>query len=109
IKVQNGMAKIPEGPGLGIQIDWDTVEQFRIEPIAKPYPHPDLLIQVVWPSGAIDEYAHGLQYWDDFMNGRRPVFSPKVDMKVVPNDGSEDWNRRYQTALAKPAWVMRPN
>lgn len=109
LAVRGGHVRIPDGPGLGVEIDWDAVERLRIEPKPKPYPHADLLIRVTWPSGEVDEYAHGLQYWDDFMNGRRPVFAPGVAMEIVPDDGSAEWKKRRQDALAKPSWVMRLN
>lgn len=109
LTVAGGLVNVPDGPGMGIEIDWDAVERYRIEPIPKPYPHPDMLIQVCWPSGEVDDYAHGLQYWDDFMNGRRPVFSPGVRMELVADDGSAEWRGRRERAQQKPAWVMRPN
>ena len=107
--VEGSLAPIPQGPGLGVELDWDAVEQFRIEPIAKPYPYPNLLIRISWPVGEADYYAHGLQYWDDFMNGRRPVFAPGVKMEVLPDDGSDQWKQRYAEALKKPSWVMAQN
>lgn len=109
IQVQGGYTSIPENPGLGVEVDWDAVEQFRIDVIDKPYPYPDLLIQVSWPSGEIDDYAHGLQYWDDFIGGRRPVFVPGVRTDIIPDDGTEQWKTRYTEALKKPSWEMRPN
>jgi L-alanine-DL-glutamate epimerase-like enolase superfamily enzyme len=109
LKPVNGLVPVPQGPGLGVEIDWDEVERRRIEPIPKPYPYPNLLMRLSWPSGAEDYYAHGLQYWDDFMNGRKPVFSPGVRLKVVPDDGSDEWRTLRETALKKPAFVMRPN
>ena len=109
IQVQGGYTSIPENPGLGVEVDWDAVEQFRIDVIDKPYPYPDLLIQVSWPSGEIDDYAHGLQYWDDFIGGRRPVFVPGVRTDIIPDDGTEQWKTRYAEALKKPSWEMRPN
>lgn len=109
IRVEGGLAKIPEGPGLGVELDWDAVERFRIKPIAKPYPHPELLMRLSWPSGNADYYAHGLQYWDDFIGGRRPVFTPGVRLDIVPNDGSAEWRKLYTAAMQKPGWVMRPN
>jgi galactonate dehydratase len=109
IHVHGGYARIPESPGLGVELDRDAIERFRIQPIAKPYPHPNLLMRLTWPSGAVDYYAHGLQYWDDFLSGRRPVFAPGVDLEIVPDDGSGEWRRLYAEALKKPSWVMRPN
>jgi L-alanine-DL-glutamate epimerase-like enolase superfamily enzyme len=109
IKVVGGHAKVPDGPGLGVELDWDAIERFRIQPKPKPYPAPDLLMRLSWPSGAADYYAHGLQYWDDFIGGRRPVFTPGVRLDIVPNDGTSDWQRLRAEALKKPWWVSRPN
>ena len=109
LRVEGSLAAIPQGPGLGVELDWDAVEQFRIAPIAKPYPYPNLLIRISWPVGEADYYAHGLQYWDDFMNGRRPVFAPGVKMEVLPDDGSDQWKLRYAEGLKKPRWVMTQN
>jgi L-alanine-DL-glutamate epimerase-like enolase superfamily enzyme len=109
LKPVNGLVPVPEAPGLGVEIDWDAIEQFRIEPIAKPYPTKNLLMRLSWPSGAEDYYAHGLQYWFDFMNGRKPVFTPGVKLEVILDDGSATWRKQYEAALKKPAWVMRPN
>src|SRR5262249_60988290 len=109
IRVHNGYARIPTGPGLGVEVDWDAVERFRIEPIPKPYPHPGLLMRLRWPTGAEDYYAHGLQYWDDFINGRWPVFTTGVRLDIVPDDGSPNWRRLHQEALQKPSYVMKPN
>ncbi len=107
--VTNGLVPVPQAPGLGVEIDPDAVERFRIEPVKKPYPHPDLLIRVSWPSGAEDFYAHGLQYWDDFTAARKPVFSPGVHMEIVPDDGTDHWRTLYNEALKKPNWEPRDN
>jgi len=109
IRMTNGLAAIPNGPGLGVELDWDAVERFRIDAKPKPYPAPDLLMRLKWPSGAEDYYAHGLQYWEDFIGGRRPVFTPGVRLDIVPNDGTAAWRKLREEALKKPSWVMRPN
>lgn len=109
LEIKGGKIDIPTAPGLGVEFDWDAIERFRIEPIAKPYPYPNLLMQLTWPSGERDDYAHGLQYWHEFIEGLRPVFSPNVKLEIVPDDGSASWKARYSAAMQKPSWVMRPN
>ena len=109
LRVEGSLTPIPQDPGLGIEVDWDAVERFRIDPISKPYPYPNLLIRVSWAAGEAAYYAHGLQYWEDFIKGRRPVFAPGVRMEVVPDDGSDEWKQLYAEALRKPSWVQRPN
>ena len=41
--VSNGMAKIPDTPGIGVTVDWDIVEQYRIDPQGSPLPVPRTL------------------------------------------------------------------
>lgn len=105
IQVFNGTAPVPEAPGLGVELDEEAVERFRIAPKplpspgtswrppaeAKVYPHPGLLLAIRWPSGATSYYAHTQQYWDDFLGGRLPVFARGVRLEHVPNDGTPEW------------------
>ena len=41
----------PLSPGIGVTVNWETVEKYRVEPQEKPYPHPGLLLRLDWPSG----------------------------------------------------------
>src|SRR6266481_5170676 len=91
IVVENWSAKVPEAPGLGVELDEDAVERFRIQPIAKPYPAPGLLIAIRWPSGSTSYYAHAGQYWDAVHNGRLPVFPRHVYLERIADNGSREW------------------
>jgi galactonate dehydratase len=92
IDVANGMAAVPNGPGLGVGLDEELVERCRLpEMPAKPYPHPKLLIAIRFGSGATSYYTHTGQYWDDFGAGRLPVFQAGTRLEMVPDDGSTAW------------------
>jgi L-alanine-DL-glutamate epimerase-like enolase superfamily enzyme len=92
IRVFNGTAPVPEGPGLGVELDEEAVERLRLpEMPAKPYPHPNLLIAIRFGSGATSYYTHCQQYWDDFSGGRLPVFQAGTRLELVPDDGSREW------------------
>ena len=91
IAVDNGLAPVPDAPGLGVELDEEAVARFRIPPKAKPYPAPGLLIAIRWPSGATSYYAHAQQYWDEFLGGRLPLFPRGVRLEQVPDDGSPGW------------------
>lgn len=92
IEVYNGMAPVPDAPGLGFELDEDAVERFRLpEMPEKPYPHPGLLIAIRFGSGATSYYTHSQQYWDDFLAGRQPVFQAGTRLEVIPDDGSAEW------------------
>ena len=102
MEVANGTAAIPEEPGLGVQLDEEAVERFRVEPLKKnPYPYPGQLIAIRWPTGATSYYTHTRQYWDDFAKGTLPVFPAGVYMESVPNNGSAEWKDLQTRAAAK--------
>ena len=50
ITVQNGVAFIPQSPGLGFELDWDAIEQYRIEK-PKRRPDPRRIVEVLWKDG----------------------------------------------------------
>jgi L-alanine-DL-glutamate epimerase-like enolase superfamily enzyme len=92
IAVSNGMAEVPNLPGLGVELDEEAVEQYRLpEMPEKPYPYPNLLIAIRFGSGAVSYYTHCQQYWDDFGGGRLPVFQPGTRLELVPDIGSTEW------------------
>jgi L-alanine-DL-glutamate epimerase-like enolase superfamily enzyme len=103
IRVFNGTTTVPDGPGLGVDLDEEAVERFRLPQMpAKPYPHPDLLIAIRFGSGATSYYTHTMQYWDDFLYGRLPVFQPSTRLELVPDNGSREW-RDLQTRAQQAA------
>ena len=82
---------MPDGPGLGIELDEEAIELFGCEPKEKPYPHPDLVIALRWPSGTTTYYAHCQQFWEDWQRGRLPFFPRGINLEHISNDGSADW------------------
>jgi L-alanine-DL-glutamate epimerase-like enolase superfamily enzyme len=102
ITVSGGSAPVPNGPGLGVDINRDLLAKYRIEPKERPYPAPDLLIAIRWPWGGSSYYTHARQYWDDFLGGRLPVFPEGVRLERVPNDGSREWANLRARAEKSP-------
>ena len=101
ITVFNGAAPVPNAPGLGVDLDEEAVERFRLpEMPAKPYPHPNLLIAIRFGSGSTSYYTHTMQFWDDFLAGRLPVFQPGTRLEVVADDGSREWRELQARAAA---------
>jgi L-alanine-DL-glutamate epimerase-like enolase superfamily enzyme len=91
LEVSNGLCTVPDGPGLGIELDEEAIELFGCEPKEKPYPHPDLVIALRWPSGTTTYYAHCQQFWEDWQRGRLPFFPRGINLEHISNDGSADW------------------
>ena len=99
ISVKNGSSAVPEGPGLGVELDGDALEKFRLDSMPeKTYPTSNLLLAVRWGSGATIYYAHANQYRDDFQAGRLPIFSKGVRIERVMDDGSREWRELYEKA-----------
>ena len=102
IKVENGTAAVPDGPGLGVDLDKDAVERFRVEPLSKrPYPYPGQLLVIRWPSGASSYYTHARQYFDAFRAGKLSVFPRGVYLESIPDNGSCEWKELQARAQKK--------
>jgi L-alanine-DL-glutamate epimerase-like enolase superfamily enzyme len=91
LPVSNGLCAIPEGPGLGIELDEAAIEKFRVKPKPKPFPSPDQLLAIRWPGGTTTFYNHAAQYWADWLGSKLPFFPRGVHLEHIPNDGSKAW------------------
>ena len=101
-QVSNGLAQVPDCPGIGVTVDWDIVERFRIEPRESPYPYPGLLLRLDWPSGTKSYFTHTQQLWDVFARGELPAFVKGVNLTRVEDDGKEEWKQKYERACKAP-------
>ncbi len=101
IEVSGGTAAIPDGPGLGVEIDEDALAELRI---SEPYEgfDPPRMIEVAWPNGAKFYYSTGNQLWRDAQAGNMPCFIANVKTAVVADDGSARWRDLHERALAAP-------
>lgn len=100
LPVSKGQIEVPEAPGLGIELDEEAIEKFRIGPKPKPYPYPDLLIAIRWPSGSTTYYNHAAQYWADWLSGRLPFFPRGINLEHIPNDNTPAWRELHTKAQA---------
>ncbi len=107
IEVKGGFAAVPDKPGLGYELDWETIERFRVE---KPRrrPDPPRLIETRWPNGERMYIANSGRV--NFMlnasrQERTPFFKPGVTTQLVPDDGSGKWKDLYRQARNGPYLV----
>jgi L-alanine-DL-glutamate epimerase-like enolase superfamily enzyme len=105
--VSNGMVAVPDAPGIGVTINWEIVDRYRIEPKTQPYPYPGLLLRIDWPSGSSSYFTHAQQLWDAFKAGDLPSFVRGVNLVRVEDDGTGDWKRLYEQASIAPVHVAR--
>jgi L-alanine-DL-glutamate epimerase-like enolase superfamily enzyme len=129
--IQDGLIKVPEGPGLGVTFDESALTKYPMEP---PYALEERrnIISVVWPGGKVASYAlmahrqlahakspfaHeayagyppevGRQVWEDFLAGNHPVDSRGVKLEVWKDDGSKEWTDLYERTMRGPVYSHR--
>ena len=106
ITVKDGYSSIPEGPGLGCEIDWDTVHKLKV-PKPKSRPEPQRLIETTWPDGRRMYLSNNGRV--NFMlnlaqHAGMPYFEKGVFTKLLPNDGSAKWTDLYNEARKGPVF-----
>jgi L-alanine-DL-glutamate epimerase-like enolase superfamily enzyme len=102
IPIQDGLARVPKAPGLGIAPDEDAIARYRVEEGYAP-PPPRNLYRVAWPSGASVTYRVGKAgCWDDFTAGNQRLFHEGVRLEILPDDGSPAWEELYRRTLQAP-------
>jgi L-alanine-DL-glutamate epimerase-like enolase superfamily enzyme len=102
IAVKGGYMRVPEAPGLGITIDEDALERYRMQP---PYsiPKDKHILTVSWPGGRVTHYAHcNEQLWPDCHAGNQPVQEPGVKFEIRNDDGSREWADLYARLQSGP-------
>ncbi len=101
LTIAGGYAQVPEGPGLGIEVDEAALARYRMPP---PYelPKPRLLLSVVWPSGLVRHYADIHQVWNEAFQGSIPAQARGVRMQVTADDGTPEWAELYARAQVAP-------
>ena len=107
IVVEEGYSDIPQGPGLGCEIDWATVEKLKV-PKPPRRPEPERLIETTWPDGRKMYIANNGKV--NFMltagqRGQIPYFERGVFTKLRPDDGSPEWRELYTRARKGPVLI----
>lgn len=101
ITVEDGTIPVPEGPGLGYELDPAAVERFQIErPTERP--SPDRLIVTTWPDRDPMYFATGDQMAEMGQAGEFPYFKQGVTTRIVPDDGTEEWEQLHERATEEP-------
>jgi len=102
VKVVGGFVRVPEAPGLGVEVDEEALTRFKMAP---PFKKPDSrhILKVIWEGGRVMYYANMLpQCWQDFQMGNQPVDERGVRMEVWKDDGSKEWADLYARVQKGP-------
>jgi hypothetical protein len=100
-KIEGGYIRVPEAPGLGVEVDEDALDQYRMEP---PYefPKPRLLLSIRRANGCVTHYANIRDCWREFGLGNEATDERGVRMHVTEDDGTTEWNELFERAKAAP-------
>lgn len=107
IDVVGGFARVPESPGLGVEIDESALERLRL-PSSDAKPEVRRLLTVLWQDGRRVHYAHAMQMYNDFWAGNQPVFEEGVSLAWREDDGSEEFKTLFDRAEAAPVSREKP-
>ncbi len=110
LRVVNGYIKVPTAPGLGIEVDEEAVNKYRVDPAAKTpkeeYMAKRRVIIVRWPAapgqkkGPGYRFTHELDKHWAFARGSLPGFARGVTEEVIEDDGSTAFARLHERVLA---------
>lgn len=106
ITVTQGHAHVPDTPGLGYELDRDTINRFKIDP-TKKRPEPERLLETVFADGSRMYVANdgGVNFMlRPAMAGNMPFYKKGADTKLLPDDGSPRWRRLYEAARKGPIY-----
>ncbi|MFP6590449.1 MAG: mandelate racemase/muconate lactonizing enzyme family protein [Candidatus Latescibacterota bacterium] len=112
IDVIGGYHQVPDGPGLGVEVDEEAVERYRVPDVQiRPFadegkmyerPQPRLLNTIVYPGGSCVHMASTGQGYGYFGNGHGPAQVEGVRLEVTPDDGSKEWSDLFERAGKHP-------
>jgi hypothetical protein len=104
--IQDGYVKAPDAPGLGIVVDGEALERYRM-----PKPHSISerrhILTVTWQSGRRVHYVSSNQMWVDFLAGNHPVQERGVQFDVRVDDGTPEWAELFERAGRQPVHDIR--
>ena len=100
IPVMGGLAQVPESPGLGIEMDEDAIETYRVE--KADHGLPRRMIKVNRPNGVNVYFANTRQKWVFFGGGNLPVDEWGSSTEYLDDDGTKTFDELFKRASEEP-------
>ncbi len=112
IEVVGGYHKVPDGPGLGVEVDEETIERYRVpEDTLREFrergelydrPKPRIINTIVYPDGSCIRMGSSRQGYGYFGAGHGPAYVEGVRLEPQPDDGSREWADLFERAQKHP-------
>jgi len=104
IPVLGGHARVPEEPGLGIEMDEAALERYRVE--KADHTLPRRLTKVIRPGNVNIYFANSAQKWTFFGSGNQPVDDWGCSTELLDDDGSTEFADLHQRASQAPVITL---
>lgn len=100
--VRSGHVRVPDGPGLGVEVDEELIERLRV-PSGYRTPRARMLLTFSAPGYGERQFISAEQLWSESTeNASFPVQPRGARLEIVEDDSSPDFARRYESAAAAP-------
>ena len=103
LEIRRGYVRVPDAPGLGIEINEQALENFRRDATG-PKPLPRAIYSVRWPWGRVAEYVSVRSYERDFIVGQPAA----IRAGRHPHHARGQRQRRVRSALSRRRVHGRP-
>ncbi len=104
IDVLGGYARVPEAPGLGVEVDEAALAKYRVE--KADHTLPKRLVRYSRPNGVNvyfgDDWPSVMKMRAYFSKGNQPAFERGVTTTLVDDDGSPAFAELYRKVLQEP-------
>ena len=117
IGVVDGYMPVPDGPGLGVQVDEKAIEKYRVDPQSlspqQIYRAKKRILKVAWPGDGGGqrewEFSDESVYQFAFYKGNLPGFQRGAHLEVTEDDGSSGFAKQHARILEREATIVQDN
>ena len=106
IDVVGGYQKVPDGPGLGVEVDERAVARFRVpdDKVAAfaekgeryNHPEPRIINSIVYPDGSCVHMASTAQGYGYFSSAHGPAYVEGVKLVPQHDNGTKHWRELFE-------------
>ena len=100
MSVIDGHARVPEAPGLGIELDPEALEKYRVD--KADHSLPRRLVRVTRPGGTRIYFANSGQKWTFYGTSNSPVDDWGCQTDLLDDDGSAEFDDLHRRASEAP-------
>ncbi|MCL4542987.1 MAG: mandelate racemase/muconate lactonizing enzyme family protein [Chloroflexi bacterium] len=108
LSVQGGYVRVPEAPGLGVQVDEEALTTLATTSSVRPAPPAIYALRrwnddVTYFAGELlDAVGVPRGYWGDSAMGNLPPYEQGTRLDSLPDDGTPEWRDLYNRVQLAP-------